>query len=338
VSGAADGPAIAVVGAGAFGTALAVLVASDATPVWLWARRAEAAAAIAATRENGVHLPGVRLPGAVRVTCDLEALADAGLWLLAVPAQHMRAVLAQAPVGGRPALVITAKGLEAETLMPMGEVAAAVAPGCAVAILSGPSFAADIARGKPTAVTLAAADLGLAAALAARLARPFFRPYASDDPLGAQVGGFTKNVLAIACGVVVGAELGESARAALVTRGFAEMTRLGLAMGARAETLAGLSGLGDLVLTAGSLRSRNMALGVALARGQTADAALAGRTDVAEGAATAPALRRLAGRLEVDMPICEAVAALLAGELALADAIAGLLARPLRAETDLRGA
>ncbi len=333
----ARGRPVAVVGAGAFGTALAVLLATGGTPVRLWARRPEAAAAIAAARTNAGHLPGVPLPDAVEVTADLGSLSAADLWLVAVPAQHMRAVLAQAPVGGRPTLVITAKGLEAGTLLLMGEVAAEVAPACPVAILSGPSFAADIARGKPTAVTLAAADLATARALAERLQRPFFRPYASDDPVGAQVGGLAKNVLAIGCGIVVGAELGESARAALVTRGFTEMTRLGLAMGGRAATMAGLSGLGDLVLTAGSLRSRNMSLGVALGRGQTAEAALAGRTDVAEGAATAPALRRLARRLGVEMPISEAVAALLLGEARLGEVIAGLLARPLRAEADLPG-
>ncbi|MFN7175763.1 MAG: NAD(P)H-dependent glycerol-3-phosphate dehydrogenase [Thermaurantiacus sp.] len=329
-------PAIAVIGAGAFGTALAALVASDASPVRLWARRPEAAARIARTRENEAHLPGVRLPGEVAVTSDLAAAASAPLWILAIPAQHLRSVLAEAPLERRPTLLITAKGLEAGTRNLMTEVAAEVAPHCPAAILSGPSFAADIARGLPTAVTLAASDLAVAQSLARTLARPHFRPYASADPVGAQVGGLTKNVLAIACGVVVGAGLGESARAALVARGFAEMTRLGLALGAQAETMAGLSGLGDLVLTCGSTRSRNMALGVALGQGQTPAEARAGRTDVAEGAATAPALVALARRLGIDMPVAAAVADLLAGRATLAESIAGLLARPLRNEAETR--
>lgn len=330
------GPGLAVVGAGAFGTALAMLFAADGRPVRLWARRPAAAARIAATRENEEHLEGIGLPPSVAVTASLADLVEAPLWILAVPAQHLRAVLAAAPSAGAPTLVITAKGLEAGTLKLMTEVAAEAAPGCPAAILSGPSFAADIARGLPTAVTLAADDLGSAQALARTLARPAFRPYASDDPVGAQVGGLAKNVLAIACGVVVGARLGESARAALVARGFAEMTRLGLALGARAETMAGLSGLGDLVLTCGSTRSRNMALGVALGEGQTLAEARAGRTDVAEGAATAPALVALAARLGVDMPIVRATADLLAGRISLADTIAGLLARPLRDEAESR--
>jgi glycerol-3-phosphate dehydrogenase (NAD(P)+) len=329
-------PAIAVIGAGAFGTALAALVASDGNPVLLWVRRAEAAARIATDRENVEHLPGVRLPAELAVTASLGAAEAAPLWILAVPAQHLRAVLAGAPLRGRPTLLITAKGLEADTLKLMTEVAADVAPDCPAAILSGPSFAADIARGLPTAVTLAAAELGLAQALARQLARPHFRPYAGDDPVGAQVGGLTKNVLAIACGVVAGAGLGESARAALVARGFAEMTRLGLALGGRAETMAGLSGLGDLVLTCGSTRSRNMALGVALGEGHSLAEARAERSGVAEGAATAPALVALADRLGIDMPVARAVADLLAGRTTLADSITGLLARPLRNEAESR--
>ena len=327
-------PAIAVIGAGAFGTALAVLLASDGTPVVLWARQAQAAAALAETRENPARLPGIRLPPSVAVTADLGAAAAASLLLVAVPAQHLRAVLSAAPLGHGPTLVLTAKGLEAGTGSLMTEVAAAAAPGCPAAVLSGPSFAEDVARGLPTAVTLAAPALACATALCRALARPHFRPYASDDPVGAQVGGVVKNVLAIACGIVAGAGLGESARAALVARGFAEMTRLGVALGGRPETMAGLSGLGDLVLSCGSPRSRNFALGLALGQGRSAAEARAGRSDVAEGLATAPVLAALARARGVEMPVAEAVADLLAGQLALDAAIAGLLTRPLRSEAE----
>lgn len=328
----APSPPVAVLGAGAFGTALAVLLASDGTPVALWARRPEAAEAIARTRENAAHLPGIRLPPQVAVTADLAAAAAAPLLLAAVPAQHLRHALAAAPLGHAPELVLTAKGLEAGTRRLMSEVAAEVAPQAPVAILSGPSFAADIAAGLPTAVTLAAADLVRAQRLARTLARPHFRPYASSDPVGAQVGGLVKNVLAIACGVAIGAGLGESARAALVARGFAEMSRLGIALGGRAETIAGLSGLGDLVLSCGSPRSRNFALGHALGGGRSVGEALAGRTDVVEGMATAPVLAGLARDLGIDMPISLAVADLLAGRVSPAEAVRGLLARPLRDE------
>jgi len=214
----------------------------------------------------------------------------------------------------------------------MAEVAAAAAPQSALAVLSGPSFAAEAARGLPTAVTLAADSMAQAAALAARIARPTFRPYASDDVTGAEIGGAVKNVLAIACGVVIGAGLGENARAAIIARGFAEMTRFGIARGGRAETLAGLSGLGDLVLTCGSTQSRNMSLGMALGRGQNAEQALAGKVSVAEGAATAPVLVEAAAAAGVDMPIAAAVADLLAGRAAVAAVIRRLLSRPLKAE------
>jgi glycerol-3-phosphate dehydrogenase (NAD(P)+) len=323
---------IAVLGGGAWGTALAQTVQSDGTPVLLWVREPAIAGQINHHRENPLYLPGIALGPGIRATTDLQALADVPVWLVVVPAQHVRAVIERSPWHAGPTLVLCSKGIEQGSGALMTEVVAQVAPRSAVAILSGPSFAAEVAAGLPAAVTLAAADMELAADLAARLARPVFRPYASDDPIGAEIGGAVKNVLAIACGVVIGAQLGESARAAIIARGFAEMTRFGLARGGRAETLAGLSGLGDLVLTCSSLQSRNMSLGVALGRGQSAAEALSGRRTVAEGAATAPVLVEAAGRAGVDMPITAAVADLIAGRATVGEVIERLLARPLKPE------
>jgi glycerol-3-phosphate dehydrogenase (NAD(P)+) len=229
-------------------------------------------------------------------------------------------------------VALCAKGVEQGSLKLMTEVLAEVLPDAPAAVLSGPSFAAEVARGLPCAVTLACADAALGASLARSLATPTFRPYLSDDLIGAEAGGAVKNVLAVACGVVEGRGLGRSAHAGLITRGFAEMTRLGVALGARAETLAGLCGLGDLVLTCSSSQSRNMSLGVALGRGETLEQALAGKRSVAEGLASAPAVRALAAQLGVETPICEAVAAVVAGETSVEAAIDGLLSRPLRME------
>ena len=229
-------------------------------------------------------------------------------------------------------VVLCAKGVEQGSLKLMTQVLAETVVGAAPAVLSGPSFAAEVARGLPTAITLACPDADLAKALADAIATPTFRPYVSTDMIGAEAGGAVKNVLAIACGIVEGRGLGRSAHAALVTRGFAELTRLAVALGGRAETVAGLCGLGDLVLTCSSAQSRNMSLGLALGRGQSAEAALAGKLSVAEGAESAPAVRQLARRLGVDTPICDAVAQVLAGEADVDAAIAGLLARPLKSE------
>ncbi|MBS3960522.1 MAG: NAD(P)-dependent glycerol-3-phosphate dehydrogenase [Sandarakinorhabdus sp.] len=323
---------IAILGAGAWGTALAQTMALQ-EDVLLWAREIEVVAAINTTRQNPLFLPGVLLSPRIRATADLGELASCDFWLVVPPAQHVRRVLQAAPVGHGPTLILCAKGIEAGSLQLMAEVAAEVAPASPLAVLSGPSFAADVARGLPTAVTLAAAGEQRAAALADRIARPTFRPYATTDITGCEIGGAVKNVLAIACGAAMGAGLGESARAAIVARGFAEMTRFGLARGARAETLAGLSGLGDLVLTCGSTQSRNMQLGMALGQGKSAAEALAGRLSVAEGAATAPVLVEAAGRTNVDMPISQAVADLLAGNATVDEIIDRLLARPLKSES-----
>jgi glycerol-3-phosphate dehydrogenase (NAD(P)+) len=322
---------IAVLGGGAWGTALAQVMARGGEDVRLWAREPEVVAAVNDTHANPLFLPDVALDPRIFATADMAALAAADVWLVVAPAQHLRSVLAAAPVAHRPTLVLCAKGIETGTLALMAEVAAEVAPGCPVAVLSGPTFAGEVARGLPTAITLACADADTGAALVKRLARPAFRPYLTDDVTGAEIGGAVKNVLAIACGVVVGRQLGENARAAIISRGFAEMLRFGLARGARAETLTGLSGLGDLVLTCGSVQSRNMSLGVAIGEGRPAADLLANRRTVAEGAATAPVLLAAAAAAGVEMPICAGVAALLDG--APVDTVIGaLLSRPLRSE------
>jgi len=327
---------VGVIGAGAWGTALAQVCARAGMDVLLWAREPEVVEAVNGARQNTLFLPGVTLHGAVRATGDLTAMAVADLLLAVVPAQHMRATLtmigAHLPVG-QP-VVLCAKGIEQGSLKMMSQVLSDVAPQARAAVLSGPSFAADVSRGLPTAVTLACADAELGHALATALALPSFRPYWTHDVIGAEAGGAVKNVLAIACGIVEGRGLGRSAHAALVTRGFAELTRLAVALGGEARTLAGLCGLGDLVLTCSSPQSRNMSVGLALGRGESLQAALAGKRSVAEGVASASAVRALAGVLDVGTPICEAVAAVLAGEIDLEDAIGGLLSRPLRSERD----
>jgi glycerol-3-phosphate dehydrogenase (NAD(P)+) len=325
---------VGVIGAGAWGAALAEVSARAGLEVVLWAHEPEVARTLADTRENPLYLPGVRLSDAIRPTDDLADLAPAELILAVCPAQHMRATLAAFAPHARPGVPVAlcAKGIEQGSLKLMTEVLGEVLPQAPAAVLSGPSFAAEVARGLPCAVTLACADPVLGARLAQALATPTFRPYLSSDLIGAEAGGAVKNVLAIACGVVEGRGLGRSAHAGLITRGFAEMTRLGVALGARAETLAGLCGLGDLVLTCSSSQSRNMSLGVALGRGETLERALAGKRSVAEGLASAPAVRALAARLGVETPICEAVAAVAAGEISVEAAIDGLLSRPLRTE------
>ena len=321
---------IGVIGGGAWGTALAQVAARRGEPVLLWARESEVVAAINRSRENSRFLAGVALHEAIRATGSLGDLTACDALLVVVPAQHVRAVLAETVVGTK-ALVLCAKGIEAGTQLLVGEVARQLHPLAPVAVLSGPTFAHEVAAGKPTAVTLACADPALGTALADRLAGPALRPYASTDVIGAEIGGAVKNVLAIACGVVEGAGLGQNARAALIARGFAEMVRFGLARGARAETLSGLSGLGDLVLTCSSTASRNFSLGLGLGQGRRATDLLADRVTVAEGAFTAPVLRIAAAAARVDMPVVAAVCALLEGA-PVAQVIEGLLARPLARE------
>ena len=324
-------PVAGVIGAGAWGTALAQVLASDGQIVRLWAREPEVVTAISDQRVNSLFLPDIALSPDIAVTGNMADMADCPVLLIVAPAQHLRTVLASLPEGDAP-LVLCAKGIEADSGQLMCDVARQAAPGRKIAILSGPTFAHEVARGLPAAVTLACEDEALWEELSPRIARPAFRPYYSDDVVGAEIGGAVKNVLAIGCGVVAGAGLGLNARAALISRGFAEMTRFGLAKGARAETLAGLSGLGDLVLTCSSENSRNFSLGKGLGEGMAAADLLGNRRTVAEGAATAPVLAREAARMHVDMPIVAAVCQLLDGGAGVDDVVADLLARPLRSE------
>lgn len=319
-----------VIGAGAWGTALAQLLAADGQAVRLWALEAEVVDAVNGSQENPLYLPGIPLSPSIAATGAMADMADCDLLLVVSPAQHLRSVVAQAPAGVP--LLLCSKGIEAGTSLLMSEVAQQAQPRSPIAVLSGPTFAHEVARGLPTAITLACEDRALGERLAARIARPAFRPYLSDDVIGAEIGGAVKNVLAIACGVAEGAGLGLNARAALISRGFAEMTRFGLARGARAETLGGLSGLGDLVLTCSSTNSRNFSLGKGLGEGQAAADLLAHRRTVAEGAFTAPVLRAAALSAGVEMPVVDAVCALLADAAPLAQVIDALLARPLRPE------
>ena len=323
-----------VIGGGAWGTALAQVCARAELKVTLWAREAEVVSGVNGGHENVLFLPDVALNPDIAATGEMADLAACDLILAVAPAQHLRAALSAFAPHARAGLpiLLCAKGVEQGTLKLMSEVLAETIPGAAPAVLSGPSFAGEVARGLPTAVTLAAPDLETASALAELLATPTFRPYAADDMIGAEAGGAIKNVLAIACGVVEGRGLGRSAHAALITRGFAELTRLAVALGGEAETVAGLCGLGDLVLTCSSSQSRNMSVGLALGRGETLEAALSGKLSVAEGVASAPAVTALARKLGVETPICEAVCAILDGRVGVDAAIAGLLARPLRTE------
>jgi glycerol-3-phosphate dehydrogenase (NAD(P)+) len=322
---------LGVIGGGAWGTAMAQVIASDGSDVLLWAREPEVVEAVNADHANPLFLPGLPLSRSIQATGALADLGACDALVVVAPAQFVRSVLAELPCAGKP-LILCAKGMEAGSRQLMSEVAAAVAPDSPIAVLSGPTFAHEVAGGKPTAITLACEDEGVGRALAERLRRPGFRPYLSQDVIGAEIGGAVKNVLAIACGVVEGAGLGQNARAALISRGFAEMTRFGLARGARAETLAGLSGLGDLVLTCSSTSSRNFSLGKGLGEGRSASDLLSDRRTVAEGAATAPVLAEAAREAGVDMPIVDAVCALLAGKAMVGEVVSELLARPLKQE------
>jgi glycerol-3-phosphate dehydrogenase (NAD(P)+) len=319
---------VAVIGAGTWGTALAGIAARAGRDVMLYARNPDTAARVAATRENP-KLPGVRLDTSIGVTNELVVAAAADIILIATPAQNLRDAATRLAPHLRKAtpVIACAKGIERGTHKFMTDVIAEAAPDAAAAILSGPSFASDVARGLPTAVTLAAKEDALAGALVQALGSPSFRPYHTTDIRGVEIGGAAKNVLAIAAGIVVGRNLGASAQAALITRGFSELARLGRACGARSETLAGLSGLGDLILTCGSPQSRNFALGLALGRGEPPPSG-----KLAEGEFTAPVLIELAASQSVDMPVSKAVAAVLGGATTIDAAIESLLTRPFKAE------
>ncbi|HEY5338280.1 MAG TPA: NAD(P)H-dependent glycerol-3-phosphate dehydrogenase [Rhizomicrobium sp.] len=325
---------IGVIGAGAWGTALGAAAALAGRRVTLWARETEVIDSINSKHENGLFLGGVALPTAIAATGDLAAAAQADALLIGAPAQHLRDVLALLKPhlrAGTP-LVLCAKGIERDSGKLMTEVLVEAVPDCEPAILSGPSFARDVARNLPTAVTIAAKTMDIARALQSAFGHMTFRPYASDDLAGVALGGAAKNVYAIACGIVAGMGLGESARAALLARSFAELCRLGEAMGARSETLMGLSGLGDLVLTATSASSRNYAFGLDVGKAVPREELFKPGRPLAEGVATAPALVARARRHKIELPIAETTAEILSGGVTLDAAIPRLMSRPLTTE------
>ena len=324
---------LAVIGGGAWGTALAQVAAAGGRETLLWALEEDVVSAVNRIHENPVYLKGLKLEPAIRATSNFSDLAEADAWLVVTPAQHMRAVLKRSPFPNMP-LILCSKGIEESSGKLLHEVAHEVCPSSPVAVLSGPTFAHEVAAGLPTAVTLACEDRDIGERLRSRINLPHFRTYCTDDVAGAEVGGAVKNVLAIACGVAEGRSLGQNARAALIARGFAEMTRFGLAMGGRRETLAGLSGLGDLVLTCSSTSSRNFSLGKAIGEGEKPADLMKDRRTVAEGAHTAPVLDRIAKERGIDMPLVDAVASLLAGKVGLEELLGTMLSRPPGHEED----
>jgi len=325
---------VGIIGGGAWGTGLAQTLRRTGRDVLLWAREPAVAQEINAKHSNSAFLPGVPLDPAIRATNMLSDVANRDVLLMVAPAQHMRTVSEGLNSFVRPGqpIVLCAKGIEQSSGKLMGDVLAEVLPEATQAVLSGPSFAAEVVRGLPAALTIACADEPLGRLLAERLSNPQFRLYWTNDVVGVELGGSLKNVLAIAAGIVDGQGLGANAHAALVTRGFAELRRFGEALGARPETLIGLSGLGDLILTCGSAQSRNMSLGRALGHGQSLQDVLGSRTAVTEGVYTAAAVQRIASEKGIDMPICSAVCDILDGRASVRDAIARLMQRPLKAE------
>ena len=325
---------IGVIGAGAWGTALAQVVTLGGNAVTLHAREPEVVASIRAIRENSLYLGGVKLSDGVTATNDLADLADCDLILAVPPAQHMRATLTAFKPYARSGLpvVLCSKGVERGSDALMTEVLDAVLPEACPAVLAGPNFAREVAMGLPSAVTIASENEQVAGRIAATIAGPSFRPYLSTDLIGAEAGGAIKNVVAIACGISEGKGLGKNAHAALITRGFAEMTRLAISMGAKPETMTGLCGMGDLVLTCSSPQSRNMSVGLALGQGQTLAEFLKDKVSVAEGVESAPAVVDLGKRQGVDLPLCNAVAAVLSGAISVDEAIGLLMSRPIKVE------
>ncbi len=325
---------VGIIGAGAWGTALACSVRRAGRKAVLWAHEKEVVDAINNGDGNPLFLPGVPLEPGILASNDITEVVDADAVLIVTPAQFLRPVtngLKEVWNEGTPA-VLCAKGIENDTLMLMNEVLAETIPQAPAAVLSGPTFAAEVARGLPTAVTLAVEDTALQESLSAALTTPYFRPYRSDDVVGAEIGGVVKNVLAIACGISEGRSLGDNARAALITRGLAEIVRLGRAKGGKAETFMGLSGLGDLTLTCNAMQSRNFSLGVELGKGADLNDILNSRRTVAEGVHSAAALVKLADKLDVDMPICQAVDAVINQGADISETISELLARPVSVE------
>jgi glycerol-3-phosphate dehydrogenase (NAD(P)+) len=325
---------VGIVGAGAWGTALAVTSRRAGRDVLIWAYEPETRAGINQNHRNETYLPGVKLDRAIEATARLNEVANCDLLLMATPAQHVRKIAGEIAPYLKPEqpLVLCSKGIEQTTGKLISELVEEVVPRPQIAVLSGPSFAAEVARGLPAAVTLATGEETQGHALAYALSHPPFRCYWSDDVIGAEIGGAVKNVYAIAAGIVAGKKFGASAHAALVTRSFAEMVRFAATLGARRETLMGLSGLGDLVLTCGSPQSRNMSLGIELGKGKSLEEVLGKRIAVTEGVYTASALVEMAAARGIDMPIAQAVHAVISGLATVDEAIEALLSRPLRAE------
>jgi len=324
---------LGVIGGGAWGTALAQVASTGGRDTLLWAMEPEVVEAINARHENSIFLAEIPLNETIRATSNLAELDSCDAWIVVTPAQHMRSVLSKAPSGKRP-LVLCSKGIEADSGKLLHEVAREVCPSSPIAVLSGPTFAHEVAAGLPTAVTLACEDRSLGEELRSRINLVHFRTYRTDDVAGAEAGGAVKNVLAIACGIVEGKKFGQNACAALIARGFAEMTRFGVAMGGRRETLAGLSGLGDLVLTCSSTSSRNFSLGKAIGEGRDVRELMRDRRTVAEGAHTAPVVNRIALERDIDMPIVGAVVELLEGKTRIDELLQTLLSRPPGDEED----
>jgi glycerol-3-phosphate dehydrogenase (NAD(P)+) len=325
---------VGVIGAGAWGTALAQAATFAGRSVLIQAREAEVVDSINTAHENGLYLKGVELSPKVRATGDLGDLAHCELILAVPPAQHMRTTLKAFAPYARPGvpIVLCSKGVERGTDALMTEVLSDVLPEATAAVLAGPNFAREVAEGKPSAVTIACADEAAGARIAATIAGPSFRPYLSPDLIGAEAGGAIKNVIAIACGIAEGKGLGRNAHAALITRGFAEMSRLAMALGARFETMSGLCGMGDLVLTCSSPQSRNMSVGLAMGQGMTLAQALEGKVSVAEGVESAPAVVELGRRVGIELPLCNAVHAVLTGKIDVDTAVGMLMSRPLKVE------
>ncbi len=322
---------VGVIGGGAWGTAIATILAHNHSSVLIQARELDVVNDINDQHRNQAFLPDIDLSKGIVATQNIEAMRECDMVMIVSPAQYVRSTLL-ALMPTKAALVLCAKGIEAQSQKLLCEVAEEICPDNLIAILSGPTFAHEVAQNKPAAVTFACNDEKQGRILMQAIASPSMRPYYSDDVIGAEIGGAVKNVLAIGCGVVAGAGLGLNARAALIARGYAEMLRYGIAKGARPETLAGLSGLGDLVLTCSSEDSRNFSLGVGLGKGQSASDLLDNRISVAEGASTAPVLQSSAKALNIDMPIVDAVCDLLSGDKDVNNIVTQLLSRPLRTE------
>ncbi|MCZ4281085.1 NAD(P)-dependent glycerol-3-phosphate dehydrogenase [Kiloniella laminariae] len=325
---------VGVIGSGAWGTALAAVAANAGNSVAIWSRNPQVVDDINNQHENALYLKGAALDPTIRATTDAKDLENADLLLLVTPSQHLRSVITPIKplIDPDVPLVLCAKGVEISSGLLMSEMLEEVLPKNPLAVLSGPTFAIEVARDLPTAVTLACADAALGRKLANTLGSRAFRIYHSTDPVGAEIGGAVKNVIAIACGIVDGRQLGDNARAALITRGLSEIVQLGIAKGARRETLMGLAGMGDLTLTCTATQSRNYALGKALGSGEKLADYLKGRITVAEGLGSSKSVSALARKLQIDMPICNAICDVLHHQADIDQTIADLLARPQKAE------